>query len=197
MKWTNLSTILLFTMLIYSFSLSSNSKLKGYLKQNNTNTSENLFLTSLPEQEEDPALQKFFIKTNITCNKTTCPGKSICSDKNTCECAHGYANIADSGVFCTYEQKKQLYAFFLEVSFLGGMGHLYAGRVAHGIIKLILIILLPIILFYSAYWSKWNPIVMIVSTTICCGITIWHLVDVILIGMNKYMDGNGVPLVRW
>jgi hypothetical protein len=197
MKWTNISTITLFILLVFSYS-SSNSKVNNHLKQNKTNTSEDLFMTEYIEEERDLSLQKFFIITNITCNKTSCPGKNICSDKSTCECSHGLANIdPDASVFCGYEQKKQLYTFFLEVCFLGGLGHLYAGRIAHGVIKLILIIILPFVLFYSAYWSKWNPIVMIASTTICCGITIWHLVDVILIGMNKYMDGNGVPLLRW
>jgi uncharacterized membrane protein len=150
------------------------------------------------DYEEDPSLEKFFVASNITCNKTTCPAKNICSDMSTCECAHGFANLDSNGtVYCTYEQKKQLYAFFLEVCFLGGMGHLYAGRIAYGIVKLLLMIVLPLILFYSSYCSKWNPIVIIASTTMCCGITIWHLIDVILIGMNKYMDGNGIPLVRW
>ena len=31
----------------------------------------------------------------------------------------------------------------------------------------------------------------------CCGLFVWQIVDLIMFGINKYDDGNGVPLASW
>lgn len=145
---------------------------------------------------------------NINCNRNNCnlPYGS-CTDDNTCTCTNDYANYNSSkNFYCQYRRKKQLTSFMLEFFLSMGIGHLYCGKIVEGIIKLIIMIIPAVIglilCFCNTMISKDTStcvglITMIVFCTFLCTGLAWQLADVILFGLNKYTDGNGVSLAHW
>lgn len=154
-----------------------------------------------------------------------CSDESVCGYygnciKNQCYCFLGYvsvdniqikSNIEDElkGKYCNYKKKYQINAFLLEL-FLGfGVGHLYTGRYAHGILKLIFIPMSLFMIYFYALSVKRIDIgtannkeirIFIVTLTfflIAIGIAFWIVFDAINFGLNKYKDGNDVDLVAW
>ncbi len=93
--------------------------------------------------------------TESNCTLSNCgPRNGFCIDEHTCQCHVGYANFKpvtrtyaqEPERYCTYEQGSQLVAFLLEFFFPIGVGHLYAGRIVNGIIKMCFNIILPCVL---------------------------------------------------
>jgi hypothetical protein len=151
------------------------------------------------EKIEADENEKYFI-VNEPCSDDNCPPPHTCVNGKQCKCAHGFAHFHEEGDdrLCTYQQKKQLIAFFLEMCFASGMGHFYAGRFLYGLIKMIFILLVPVLLgVWIFYYKGSNALLLIVMTTLCFALITWHLVDLIILGMNKYKDGEGVPLLQW
>ena len=153
---------------------------------------------------------KFYFARFIQCNPNTCKSPpNQCVDANTCRCGPGYANLDNYSTreYCTYEQKKQLTAFLLEL-FLGmGIGHLYCIRIWKGILKMILG-LLPCVLICVVNMKhlsfKMDPsstpgtrIILYTMILSCCVYVVWEIVDIFMFGFNKYNDGFGVPLFPW
>ena len=96
-------------------------------------------------------------------------------------------------------------ALLLETFGLIGFGHLYAGRFFNAFIKLI--IFYGIICFGFQFVIQLlkensdselaNYIKIGISLT-CFGIPIiWHFLDLYYWAFNKYLDGNGMPLLDW
>lgn len=98
------------------------------------------------------------------------------------------------------------------------MGHLYAGRLVAGLIKLAFAMLFCVVYcslkFYLHNEDKTdifssaneNPEAESADTEkylgvlfclICCGLFLWQIVDLVLFGINKYNDGNGIPMSSW
>jgi len=95
----------------------------------------------------------------------------------------------------------------LEFFFPIGVGHLYAGRIFVGVLKMCLVILLPCVIVCIVAGcvagggdsSALMAGVCGYCTTVIVfiGVSIWTLVDLICFGINYYLDGNGVPLRGW
>lgn len=195
-----------------------------FTSANNENKSFSNILFSSEESELDSDVE-YFYKKNIKCNKDNCPSPNECVTSTVCKCAEGYANYEgqdsddkntkvsnqngkNKKVYCQYVQKKQLVAFLLEFFASLGIGHFYCGRVIFGTIKLV-VFLGPIIvgILTCCCGLTMKPdestsnclslVIVISSCTLCCAALIWQLVDCILFGINKYHDGNGVPLQHW
>lgn len=163
------------------------------------------------QQQSSSDDNKYFYKKNIVCSQQNCQlPNGVCTDDNTtCKCLNGYANFEVKGqetygYYCTYVQKKQLVAFLLEFFVSSGVGHFYAGRTLFGVMKLLVCIapILISILMCCAVLSKdnsncWGLFVSITSCGFVCAALVWQLVDIIMFGLNKYKDGNGVPLQHW
>lgn len=157
---------------------------------------------------------------NITCTKENCVYPNKCKDKHTCQCDISYAEFylnkelkegeeridsKDIKEFCTYKRKSQLVYFLLEFILNIGAGHLYASNYTLGVIKMILVFL-PCVLFSLlicmgvmssskiADMAVFGYCLVVASV---CAIVIWWLVDVILIAIGYYTDGNRVPLIPW
>jgi hypothetical protein len=164
------------------------------------NKQEEATITEEPDKNEQPeeVEDKHFI-VHEPCNADNCASPNMCINGSTCKCAHGFAHThVDGGKLCTYPQKRQLLAFFLELLFASGVGHLYAGRLVYGIIKMCFILIIPAVLLFWAFYSKEkNSIILIILSTLCFLVLTWHLVDLVMLGMNKYNDGEGVPLLQW
>ena len=117
---------------------------------------------------------------------------------NTCYCDSGYI-----GTTCDYKQKSQTVAFCLEF-FLGafGAGYFYMGLNTLGIAQL-LVLLSPVILI-ACVGACCNKRFDCEHTGYDCLEIVWKLawsifwlVSVILIGMNKLNDGNDKALEAW
>lgn len=158
-------------------------------------------------------------KVSISCSKFNCLNGN-CVDSKTCVCNKGYTtsnkglnkeNINDKRYYCNYQMKDQLLAFLLESILILGFGHLYLGRLAYGLFKMTLICFfvgLDIINFYrSNKLNKDNELNKVHNNKILdrnyyfyfnilvySGLTVFHLVDIVLMGLNKYPDGNGISL---
>ena len=138
-----------------------------------------------------------------------CSGHGQCNeDKTQCECDNGFISYpVDSYPQCSYPQKRQLVAFLYEF-FLGfGAGHFYCERYLNASLKLIsflfgicIICLLPL----SAKFinDKCDNDCLVLTTScfyyICAmGLAFWFIYDLVIFGLNKYVDGNGIPLAHW
>jgi hypothetical protein len=149
------------------------------------------------DNTEDQEDQHFIVRE--PCDQDNCSSPNVCINGVVCKCAHGLAHVhIDDGKLCTYRQKRQLLAFFLELLFASGIGHIYAGRLLYGLLKMLFVLIVPAVLLIWAFCSKEkNSVILIILSTLCFLILTWHLVDLVMLGMNKYNDGEGVPLVEW
>lgn len=163
--------------------------------------------------ENKASMRKYSIAQNIVCSiKTTCPPRyGSCISPSECKCAYGFSNFIvnnknlpdQNGNFCAYEQKKLIYAFLLE-SFLSlGLGHIYSGRYLLGYIKMIFCLLIVSLFLIQTYinkgvllegFAKQSPILLVIYLIFSVVWLIWQLLDMVLIGLNQYLDGNDIPL---
>ncbi len=155
------------------------------------------------------------VASGITCSTANCPkDQGKCKNASTCECYSGWINPVGkdkqaqlvSGKFCSYHQRRQLTAFLLEFFLSFGIGHLYAHRFPEGCIKFTLASLVCIFLLAlklinkGVFIENQTPLsyVMLTFTTfMCCAFVGWQFVDLIMFGMNKFPDGNNMPLEPW
>lgn len=192
-------------LLLVSYSISSELKAKSKTSQIKTNTQ------IVPDEDlsSEELLEKYSKAIGINCNEDNCPYPNICSTKDTCSCYWNFLNYktqdnALDNTYCSYEQKKQSFAFFWEFNFGAfGVGHFYAGRVLHGVLKLFLN-LAPCLIscfimcfgggFDALKDSCWK---IIINCAICCSCLGLHIYDLIAFGNNWLKDGNGMPLAPW
>jgi len=169
-------------------------------------------LRELDAYTDNPTYQKYFIANKIMCDsQINCLSPNICLDSQTCKCANGYANKLDSNLnpnapYCNYERKKQITAFLLQFFVFAGAGQFYIGNLQYAIPQLI-ITLVPCLLscIICCYMQKspdgsrncFAGFVITISCLFTCTIFSWWLADVVIFGMNNYLDGNGVPLIGW
>ena len=132
-------------------------------------------------------------------------------DSYSCICNEGYYTYPVNAMAqCCYKQKSQLIVFLLEVFISFGIGHIYASNYNMGMTKLVTYSSICF-LFYAAFiYRVWkdeklgeeNSIIIkftnILSVLMCfCTYNIWQCIDILLIGTNYYVDGNGAPLKHW
>lgn len=146
---------------------------------------------------------------NINCNKTTCGiPYGACLTKNVCKCTNYYANkISHSDIhFCSYKRKSQFSAFLLELVFSFGVGHFYLERYNYALLKFTLEILLLINYLVMRIIKieiklQISPCVSLffslILTLLGFVVFTFHFYDVVMLGMNKYTDGQGISLVSW
>ena len=134
-------------------------------------------------------------------NSTSCARKGVCLNETHCLCNKGYITTEESDYQCDYKQLSKRNAFLISF-FIGptGIDQLYYGHIIYGVLKLLInMILLIFGVFLIGKGKKINNDIVIVigklfetgSTVI---ITIWWLVDWILILCNYYKDSNGKEL---
>lgn len=113
--------------------------------------------------------------------------------------------------FCGYHKKSQLITFLLESIFLIGIGHFYSNRFFHGLLKFLLIALI-ILLVSSMKKSKieikffmnvisdklsFDYLYNFLFFILFVNFIFVHIVDVIMIASNQYLDGFGFPMISW
>ena len=129
----------------------------------------------------------------------------ICYD-GVCKCTLGFSTFpSESANKCNYKQVKQLNVFLLELFLSFGAGHFYSGKMdlAGAKVTLFLFCLMMNLITFSLKfcYQKNNKFwrVLFLVTLICSLILIfvWQVVDLALIGQNKYTDGNNMDLYGW
>jgi len=192
---------------------------------NYDNNSKYSYDNSLPQQiapstNSDKPEIIFGYARRIQCTSYNCPYPNMCIQGNTvCKCMAEFAEyelnkqsrdpaaqgIAVGQSYCSYKKKNQLVYFLLELFLNIGVGHFYAGNYLLGGLK-ITIVFLPCLLVCVmvclgvAITDKISNIFSFGFCLVCLlgfGQFIWWLVDLIIIGIGKYTDGNGVPLNPW
>ena len=164
---------------------------------------------------------KYELASNINCNAYNCQYPNACTpDNKTCKCSFESAEYelyhpntdtktpsqgSQNIEYCKYKRKKQIVYFLLEFFLNIGAGHLYAGNYLIGGVKLglvflpcfILCVLLCIGVVATDNIKEIAGVGACLGILVACSVSIWWLVDAILIGIRKYKDGNGVPLQSW
>lgn len=169
--------------------------------------------TSVKLNDNIPANNNYeFQVYNIQCNDNNCPDeRGQCFNTTTCVCADDYVNLMNEdkdnnddnnsdNAYCNYKMKKQISAFFLEIIFPIGAGHFYVGKGIIGGFKLFLALMICVFACFTlANKDKANlKLLFAIILGICTlGFFTWHILDIILYGINKYKDSNDIPLSGW
>ena len=208
--------LLYLTLLVLSFtplvSTSQNLlKTSSKLNQSQTNTAS----VTTPSNNSSSSQKPFFDIYQSGCNAQNCPlPYAYCTSGTNCHCSSGFANFRlastnpTNNLPCQYTQKKQLVAFLLEFFFPFGVGHFYSQRTVIGILKLLFIVATPCLFccllccgLFSMDSLSSQKVFSTLSATLgliyTIGLFAWVIVDLVFFGLNKYTDGNGVPLQEW
>jgi hypothetical protein len=162
----------------------------------------------------------------IECTKTNCIYPNVCSEnQKTCICEFRNAeyllnkkngnstnskNTNNSStiskdkdkdyIYCNYKRKNQNIYFILEFLLNCGAGHIYAknfliGTIKSGLMFLIyFLLILSMILSFCGKTSNFFAFSFVILIPVA--LAIW-VADSVLIGLDFYSDGNGVPLIPW
>lgn len=154
---------------------------------------------------------------NIKCTKKNCRFPNVCTDNSkTCLCQYTFAELGlnefkkknlspkkQEKIYCNYERKNQNIYFILEFWTNSGAGHFYAKNVLIGLIKagfmfsIYLFVMVSLICSFclkkkgTGTASAWS-----LGILTFIAFSVW-ITDAVLIGLNFYTDGNGVPLIPW
>lgn len=138
------------------------------------------------------------------CNENNCKNGE-CIDNIICECFNNYSTHPHTNnKKCNYRKKKQWIAFLLEAIPSFGVGHLYLKNYTLGIAKLIIWLITSILIIFMRYYTiqrEWKDEIALKFGLLSCIFTtsaiIWYITDLVLIGLNKYTDGNYIDLQPW
>lgn len=147
-------------------------------------------------------------KNGIICTENICNlPYGRCEGGDKCVCEKGFKQFPEnSEPLCMYNQELASKYIFYESLFGFGIGHFVVGNKIMGSIKLTLGLLCLIAIFvlcclWKNYWNCKTVYRFLVYIKICYSLValylIFYAVDVILIILNVYKDGNGVPLFHW
>lgn len=185
-------------------------------KENSESNDNTLNFLNFLSSSQQPQKQKLRFLQKFICENSTisCSGHGECTpDKLNCMCESGFTTFPDpkdqieNNQRCNYEKKKQLKAFLFEL-FLGfGAGHFYTERYTMAGLKLgafifgiFIICLFPITAKFLSEKLESDCLVLSVSCFyyLCSvGLAFWFIYDLVMFGMNKYNDGNGIQLQSW
>ena len=170
-----------------------------------------------PETRDKNCNMTEYPEQAIRCNNET----MICSDEKRlhhCSCKEGYITYAkdDNFTFCTYQQKKQLYAFLLELLVGFGAGHFYRQDYTMASLKLVAFVAGIVFIFTFPITAKALTdsegcdcdacaiILSIIYYLYLCGLAIWYIWDLVNFGKNEYLDfsyfdeiGKGISFEPW
>jgi len=142
-----------------------------------------------------------------SCNPDNCPPAQGYCKADKCACLEGFITVKDmiNHKFCNYKQKEVIVSLLLESIGLVGFGHLYAGRIFYGVVKILCFYL--IICYGSQFVIHFMKedsdtevafYIKLGISTACLGLPVlWHLIDLYKWATNQYLDGNDNPMLNW
>ena len=133
------------------------------------------------------------------CNNENCPDDQGECIENICLCAPGYTTYysKDETIkeqLCNYPYKYKYNAIWLEMLFPFGIGHFYASRYYHGLIKFILFWFLA---FSKSIFKKkirGYPEMFKISIILLWIFGFLYCADFFGFTFDYYNDGNNIPL---
>ena len=168
------------------------------------NKKKNLLKKKISNKNIKIPINKLISFKNLECNKKTCPdafGK--CSSNNICTCKFGFIDDPNKEVkkFCTYKQKSQIILFIIEFFASFGIGHLLNGRITYGLIKLLCFFCILMIDYITKYClvsknEKGTKYANILSIVYYFILIFWQILDISMIGLNKFKDDSNVPFLQ-
>lgn len=141
-----------------------------------------------------------------SCGNRMCNVDSFCTFDSRCVCPYGFSTNAQSSQGeCCYEQKKQMWAFFLELMLFFGAGHFYIGQYSIAVPKLLVFLLLiianlavmPHLVFKRKIRKKWQIIQGVFFILLLLVFLIWQILDIYFFAKNSYKDKNKMDLLHW
>jgi hypothetical protein len=137
---------------------------------------------------------------NSTCNMINCPmayGECI---NDICLCGAGYTTIVNDlskndPQFCNYDYKYKDSAAYFEAMMPFGVGHFYAHRFLHAIIKWFLFLFLSLSKIMFRKEIKLSPILEKANSYLFWVFVIFYVIDYIGFTFSFYLDGNGMDLI--
>ena len=147
----------------------------------------------------------FLANSTESCTNNNCPPfQGICYE-NTCHCNQGFETLIENNnapiIYCNYKLKSKFVAFFLELFFPFGAGHLYAENTLLAMIKFVSFSMILCtccgVLFSIALEDK-NCGVKCFGLLFLLMIVFWALfeaIDLVCYAFGIYRDGNGLPLI--
>ena len=155
-------------------------------------------------EEANPAEGIYFCND---ANKYTCNATIEGEPYPRCECMKDYANDKGNTTACSYERKKQLTAFLLELFVGFGAGHFYRANYLEASLKLVaflfgiyIICLFPLTAKCVADCCDCDCLVVLISLfwfLISAGLAFWFIFDLVWFGKNKYPDKYGYCFSEW
>ena len=171
------------------------------IRINNYNLVDNSKNTVITYKELKPSYdtenQELIYYAKGECTTSNC---DKCESKYLCQCPNGYAQdpsieVSANIKSCQYKRKKQYVFFLLELLLPFGPGHLYACQYLLMGIKLgVFIIILSLDFFLKRNIrnfrtkQKFHIFILVLYFVYILA----HIVDIILIGINQYKDGNEI-----
>jgi hypothetical protein len=203
-----LNTILsIFIIIQYLCSSTYCDSSTNFLKNKPFTTTSHNFISSFIQQSSSSSNKiTYYDIISSPCSTQNCKSPyGSCKDSNTCLCNSGqlyvplFLSSSNASQYCFYSQKSQGIAFLLELMFVVGIGHFYSGRMLLGILKLMFVLL--IICYdcgFKIIWRSKNlktfKNLQSLSYVLYFTLLLWQMTDLCLYGLNKYTDGNGIPL---
>ncbi len=205
--------LVIISLLLTQCNLEENNQRKIEINNNDSEIGKIKFLNfnrNLVEKEmfAKRMLQEFVCKNN----ESDCSGNGVCNEAgNGCNCNAGYTTLTNKKTKitaqCNYLMKYQLKAFLLELFVGFGAGHFYSLRYLHASLKLVaflfgiyLICLFPLTAKCISDKFDSDFFVFFVSCFyyLCViGLAFWFVWDLVMFGLNRYKDGNGLSLLKW
>ena len=202
-----LSNILLLILLILLTETNCSNLLKDTSNKNHKNKIEFKLIENGLTKHSSKRLNLYshlFFVLAEKCSEKNCSSRyGKCVNGNVCKCRKGYANAPKFSLnkdqYCQYEQKKQKYAFFLELISFCGIGHLYSHRIIMFFLKFLLFAITLIFMISCMFNSSTkhsisNLLFKIASYSILLLFLCYHILDLMMLYLNKYTDGYGIPL---
>ena len=104
----------------------------------------------------------------------------------------------ENGPKCNYKLRSTFVAFLLEIFSCNGFGLFYIRKYFYSLIKFLGWIIMYIMYQkYAKFKEKNSLVIIIISSIIFLGMLSLQVFDVYNFFRNKYLDGNGINLIKW
>ena len=191
---TKFSNSLLFLFILLLSSEINSLKIKTNSKYYHTS-----FLQSSKSDPYDINKSSITYYANGPCSAKNC---DKCISTIVCQCPNGYAQdpkktVNENEKSCSYKMKKQWAFFLFELIFPFGFGHFYAKRFLFGFCKLfalIFVVCADILVKKRIKNFKAKQNFNVGMYVLYFGYLVWHITDIVLIGINYWKDGKGIAL---
>ena len=175
--------------------------LLGLIATSQVNIKQDATVLATAADVENPNYPKATFPNNDCTVQTCYNGK--CISPAICLCDPYFANFPDDslqtqGAACMYKRKSWVLVFLIELIIGNGIGHLVAGNITYGLLKLLCGLSGCVSKIILACMDKKNEgTAATFGCCICCMFCVycvWCITDICIFLFGVYRDGNGVTV---